>query len=168
MEKMLSIDGVETIVSLVRSPTGYEIMIDDRRYEVDSVNFCDGVLTIFIGTRSYRALVSRNPLGLQVSLQGRDYFARSGGEDDAEGSATLHHGGGQVVAPMPGTVIDVRVSTGDTVSQGDTIVVIESMKMQNEITAPIAGTVKQMGCEIGAQVSFEQLLAEIEPPQDPD
>lgn len=53
----------------------------------------------------------------------------------------VHAGGTKVTAPMPGNVLDVKVSNGQAVNEGDVLVILEAMKMENEIYAPCAGTV---------------------------
>lgn len=62
-------------------------------------------------------------------------------------------GGFTVKAPMPGSVLDVKVSVGDQAAEGDVLVVLEAMKMENELTAPQAGTVKQVLVKKGGTVN---------------
>jgi glutaconyl-CoA decarboxylase len=62
-------------------------------------------------------------------------------------------GGFTVKAPMPGSVLDVKVSVGDQAAEGDVLVVLEAMKMENELTAPQAGTVKQVLVKKGDTVN---------------
>ena len=62
-------------------------------------------------------------------------------------------GGFTVRAPMPGSVLDVKVSVGDQAAEGDVLVVLEAMKMENELTAPQAGTVKQVLVKKGDNVN---------------
>lgn len=76
-----------------------------------------------------------------------------------------HAGGassGSVNAPMPGVVIEIHVALGQAVHQGDTLMLIESMKLQTEIKSTIAGTVKKIGVEPGSNFDKGVLLAEIE------
>jgi propionyl-CoA carboxylase alpha chain len=66
------------------------------------------------------------------------------------------------VAPLPGTVHEVRVAVGDAVAQGQVLLVIESMKLLHEIAAPQAGTVASLGVERGRQVDAGTVLAVLE------
>ncbi|MBU1564489.1 MAG: biotin/lipoyl-binding protein [Proteobacteria bacterium] len=66
--------------------------------------------------------------------------------------------GDTVVAPMPGTILRVAVSTGDTVVKGDTLLILEAMKMENEILAPKDGVVKQLNVSQGASVNPGDIL----------
>lgn len=70
-------------------------------------------------------------------------------------------GDGVVRSPMPGKIISVRIAVGDTVTKGQSILVLESMKMENTIAAPIDGTVSSVLVAAGDAVQHGQSLAEI-------
>ncbi len=70
-------------------------------------------------------------------------------------------GSGDVIAPMPGTVLKVNVNNGDTVASGDVILILEAMKMENEIVAPCAGKVT-LNVKAGETVDTDALLASVE------
>ena len=78
----------------------------------------------------------------------------------ADSSLTPGLEGAEVLAPMPGAVVAVRVDTGDRVDQGDPIVVVEAMKMEHVLTAPAAGIVSVTAVE-GAQVGLDEVLATV-------
>jgi len=67
--------------------------------------------------------------------------------------------GTQVNAPMPGNILDVKVSVGDTVAEGDVLMILEAMKMENEILAPAAGKVASVQVAKGASVNSGDVLA---------
>ncbi len=71
-------------------------------------------------------------------------------------------GGVPVTAPMPGSVIDVKVKVGDNVGEGDLLLILEAMKMENEVTAPSAGSIKSIHVEKGSTVNTGDLILVIE------
>ncbi len=64
-------------------------------------------------------------------------------------------------APMPGTILDVKVKPGDTVKEGDVLVILEAMKMENEIMSPVSGTVASVAVTKGQSVNSNDLIATI-------
>jgi acetyl-CoA/propionyl-CoA carboxylase, biotin carboxylase, biotin carboxyl carrier protein len=66
---------------------------------------------------------------------------------------------GPVTSPMPGTVLEVRVSAGDRVTQGDPLLVVEAMKMEHTVTAPVDGIVAELPVRAGQQVALGEALA---------
>ncbi|MDB5720246.1 MAG: methylcrotonoyl-CoA carboxylase, partial [Alphaproteobacteria bacterium] len=70
--------------------------------------------------------------------------------------------GGDLISPMPGRVIAVDVSQGETVTKGQKLVTLEAMKMEHSLTAPFDGVVTLLDAKEGAQVSEGTLLARVE------
>jgi biotin carboxyl carrier protein len=167
MELTLVIDNVTQRVVVDKKNDVYYFVIDEREYTVEAIPLANGSLSFFVGNRPYVALISKDETGTIIGLEGRTYF--QGGQEDADrpggGAHGDGHGDGLVESPMPGNIIAVNVKEGDEVEAGDAVVVIESMKMQNEITAPISGKVSKVGCAVGDQVAFGAMLVEIKPPE---
>lgn len=69
--------------------------------------------------------------------------------------------GTQVKAPMPGTILSIKAAAGTSVKAGDVILVLEAMKMENDIVAPCDGVVKQVLVQTGASVNTDEVLAVI-------
>lgn len=77
--------------------------------------------------------------------------------------AAAHTGAGSAVrSPLPGTVVDIKVTVGSKVSQGDTLMILEAMKMENNIDADVSGVVKEILVQDGATVMEGQILLVIE------
>ncbi len=77
-------------------------------------------------------------------------------------AAAAPAGGEQVVSPMPGTILDVKVSQGASVKKGDVLMILEAMKMENEIMCPCDGTVASINTSKGAAVESGTLLCVIQ------
>ena len=82
----------------------------------------------------------------------------SGAKADGGGAAAA----GAITAPMTGTIKEILVSVGDAVSEGETVMMMEAMKMEMEISAHTSGTVKQIMCSSGDSVKENQALLSIE------
>ena len=79
-------------------------------------------------------------------------------ETKAAPKAAAPAGGNVVSAPMPGTIVDVKVSAGTSVKAGDVLCILEAMKMENEIVAPADGTVAAVNTSKGASVNTGDAL----------
>jgi len=79
-----------------------------------------------------------------------------------QNAAPVSVGDGEaIISPMPGTVVNVNVSVGQAVKEGDVLVVLEAMKMENEVTSPRSGTVSQIAIQKGASVETDAVLVVI-------
>lgn len=167
------IDGAERTVNLEPVPVAegapprYRITIDDGApFEVDaSVNGIPGLVATTTDGRPSRAYVARRTQGFDVTVAGRTFEVRSA-VGTGRGRGTI--GGaedpiGKVTAPLAGVVVSVHVKPGDTIEVGQLLVVVEAMKMQNEIHAPHAGTVTAVQFEAGARCERHDLLVEYTP-----
>ncbi|GAA4043459.1 acetyl/propionyl/methylcrotonyl-CoA carboxylase subunit alpha [Parerythrobacter jejuensis] len=81
----------------------------------------------------------------------------------SRGSGAAAAGDGAILAPMPGKVIAVDVSDGETVTAGQRLMVLEAMKMEHALTAPFDGTVADLAASVGGQVQVEAVLCVVEP-----
>lgn len=119
-----------------------------------------GVYSVLLDGRSYQARVEEDVVsvnGFRYEIEVRDPRRWS---RQSRGGA--HAGAQNIKAPMPGKVVRVLVAVGDAVEPGQGIVVVEAMKMQNELKAPRAGTVVRLATTIGATVIVGEVLAIIE------
>jgi biotin carboxyl carrier protein len=128
-------------------PGSYLIVSDGAVFEcrVDGSAKAGAEVEVFVGT-------DRFPITLSDPKRLRGAHSASGHADEAA----------RIVAPMPGKVVRILVEPGATVEAGAGIIVVEAMKMQNEMKSPKAGTVVSLSVEIGATVNGGDVLAVIE------
>jgi acetyl-CoA/propionyl-CoA carboxylase biotin carboxyl carrier protein len=97
---------------------------------------------------------------LWLGAEGRTWTVHE--EVRTHGGASGSPGGGGVLrSPMPGTVLAVKVAQGDQVTAGQPVVIVEAMKMEHTVTAPLDGVVTRLPARAGAQVKLDEVLAEI-------
>ena len=141
-----------------------EARVGDRKYDLGVVSPEQGVFTFLDGDRIYEARVWAGDRGsLRVTIAGRSFSTCV--IDRKHRRLTIEHGieGRQnLVAPMPGKVVRVLLAAGDEVTLGQGVVVVEAMKMQNEIKSPKAGRVLEVRVAEGTTVEANQILAVVE------
>jgi 3-methylcrotonyl-CoA carboxylase alpha subunit len=160
--RVITLDGVARTVVVERTADGFVVSVDGRRHVVRNVDASAGTIAFHVEHGSYVAEVSNGPGGAKISVGGRSYaLARETADVDRPARAGGAATGGRLEAPMPGVVIAVQVSVGDAVKAGQPLVVLESMKMHNEIESPVDGVVQRVNCRVGEQVGYGHLLVEI-------
>ena len=143
-----------------------EITVNGVKYAVDFQTLVEaGLMSLLINHRSLEGAVEERDDVWEVLMLGKLYAVKVQDERSyrlaqARG-VTTESGEGYVKAPMPGIIIAVPVVVGDVVQKGDKIVILESMKMENELRAPRNGVVVQVRTEPGASVEKDQLLVVI-------
>jgi biotin carboxyl carrier protein len=166
MDVTIALDNVERQLAITPRGDDYDIRIGEHKYRVSEVNVVEGTLSFLVDRHSVVAHVSDGEGGVRISIRGRNYRLVEEEMDTDRPGVGAAAGDGRLEAPMPGTIVAVHVREGDVVKAGAPMVVLESMKMQNEITSPIDGVVKHIGCKEGDQVAFGAVLAEISPAGD--
>jgi len=120
-------------------------------------------LSILLDGASYNVEVERFDKEYEVTVRGEVYSFRVTDEREISTSAAEQASGiHRVAAPMPGMVVDVDVSAGDEVEAGARLLVLEAMKMQNELASPVSGVVTNVEISPGDKVNSGDLLLEIE------
>jgi biotin carboxyl carrier protein len=143
------------------------LSINGRQYEMDFLELSDQPLySLVIQGQSYEAYVMPHGDRWEVVLQGQMYEAQV--EDERErrlrsafGTQALESQEFQLRAPMPGVVAAVPVREGQDIPKGTVVIVLESMKMQNELRAPRAGSLLHLRVQVGQSVELNQILAVI-------
>lgn len=163
MKLDLTVNGVEDSIEILAPAPECRFVLGgaERTANVEAAEPC--VYSVLMDGRSYDARVEEVPGGMVVVIDGYRFevdvrdprrFSRKAGKRGGEGVQT-------VAAPMPGKVVRVLVQTGDAVEAGQGLLVVEAMKMQNEMKASRAGTVLSLSVKQGATVAAGEVLATI-------
>jgi biotin carboxyl carrier protein len=145
----------------VGSGKSYRATIENKTYEVELIHSENGKLDLLIDGKRVTAYVSSDNAKRWVTIDGQTLvLTKSSGTP--KGRHGQHHAAGELTAPMPGQVRAVNVSEGDAVTKGQTLLVLEAMKMEIRIHAPQDGVVKKLFIKQGQTVEREQALLEVE------
>jgi biotin carboxyl carrier protein len=165
MKYEAEIDGRQVMVELEQRDGHLRARVGDRSYEAEVTRLEEeGAYLIVVGDSIYEARTWSDQSGsIRVKVRDRLYDAKIMDRKQRRGAAEQgQEGQALLTAPMPGKVVRVLVNQGDDVAAGQGIVVVEAMKMQNEIKSPKAGRVIDLRASEGATVNAGQVLAIIE------
>ncbi len=159
------IEGTPHRLELERNGNLWDAKLDGKTVVIDAILSRPGVISMIVDGRNYEVKREQAASDLHFWVNGARYVAevrdprslrsRRGGAESAEGPKKL-------TAPMPGKVVRVLVKEQDEVEQGQGVVVVEAMKMQNELKSPKKGVVQKVLATEGAAVNAGDVLAIIE------
>jgi geranyl-CoA carboxylase alpha subunit len=153
-------DDADVTVTSTRDG-GYAVRSGDTVAQLSVIERTPNIVRFEVNGRRYRVPYAAVEPGIvDLSIDGHDYRFRN--KLAFAASAQQAAGGGRVVAPMHGSLLEVFVAAGDKVAAGTRLAVLEAMKMQHDILAEIDGTVQQVLAAAGNQVAADDLLIEIE------
>jgi len=160
----VTIDGKHYRLELSRADGGWSCRLDGREVDVDAVVIRPGVLSLRVANQVYEVKCERVAGDLQLWVGSTSFAAevrdprslrgRSRGKDD--------HGVRELAASMPGKVVRLLALEGSDVEAGAGVVVVEAMKMQNEIKSPKKGRIQKILVREGTAVNAGDILAIVE------
>jgi biotin carboxyl carrier protein len=158
------IDGEQIDIDLSAGRNSVEAAIGGRKYTLEAKIIEPGIYWFNYQNRSIEVAVTPNGEGYVVSVGGRHLAVEMADARSALRKAAQHGRAGlvEIRAPMPGKVVKVLLPEGSEVQHNQGILVMEAMKMQNEIKSPKDGTVQKLGVTEGAAVNAGDLLAIVE------
>jgi biotin carboxyl carrier protein len=165
MKREITIGGIPHTLELERTAETVSFRFDGGGTNTASIVPTEpGVYSVLLNGRSYRAAVSRSAQGIAIEIAGRIFEIeiqdpraprRNASGLPGEGKQTL-------IAPMPGKIVRILIAQGDTVETGQGLIVIEAMKMQNELKALRPGRVVSLAVAEGTAVAAGDVLAIVE------
>lgn len=146
-------------VALVRNTSGARVFFDGESHEVHLQMRIDGGLELLVDGKRHVAYVVQHGELAYVHACGRAWSVKL--HDPVRDSGKQDQAGDNCVAPMPGTVADIKVAIGDPVTEGQTLIVIESMKMQMNLNAERDGVVAEVCCAVGETFERDAVLVKL-------
>jgi biotin carboxyl carrier protein len=164
MKYITTVEGKQYTVEIIDDK---HVNVDGKLYEVDFESVSgQPVYSLILDGKSHESYIARGDDNWQVLLRGRLYPVTV--EDEREKRLRAAAGGGVaesgefiLKAPMPGLVVAVPVSEGQEVKRGQVILILESMKMQNELKAPRDGVIQRIKVKAGESVEQKQTLLSV-------
>jgi biotin carboxyl carrier protein len=158
----VAIDGKDYRLELTRAESGWQCRLNGREMQVDAVLARRDVLSVLIGGKAYEIKREHTATDMHLWVGSVRYLAelrdprslrsRKGAGADEKGPKKL-------LAPMPGKVVRVLIGEQQAVEAGQSVLVVEAMKMQNEIKSPKKGTVQKIVAAEGTNVNAGDVLA---------
>ena len=163
MKYEVRIAGKTRVVELTREAERWRVALDGKQLDADAVEVTANTFSVLIEGESWEVRIAPNANGALTLHTGtaefiaevedpRAWRGRRHGALEAEGRQ-------QITAPMPGKVVRLLVKTGDSVELGQGVLVVEAMKMQNEIRSPKSGKVEKILVKEGQAVNAGEVLA---------
>ena len=148
----------------------WQVAVNGRSIEIDSEQLASvtqvepGVYSVLLDGASYEIRVVETPDGLSAEARNRRFAVdvRDPRDTRRDGTSAVGSGRQKIAAPMPGKVVRVLVNVGDTVDAGQGLIVVEAMKMQNEMKAARPGHVIEIRAVAGQTVSAGDTLLILE------
>lgn len=159
------IEGIEYQIEIISDS---EVVINGTPHTIDYEPLKAGSsCSLLVDGMSFEPNTFPENGGWEILLGGRRFSVKVEDERDrrlrlASGQTVLEKGRIVLYSPMPGLVIDIPVKEGDQVEEGDVLVILESMKMQNELRAPRAGKISRIQAAINDNVERKEALLTLE------
>ena len=148
LDKVIKYQGKPVDIRLHEDPNGFSYIVwKNKKYMLDVIEKKQNKYTIMING-VWHSFTVETP----ISLKRKRYLEEQG---DSSSSVVIE-------APMPGKIIDILVEVGSEIKEGESIIILEAMKMQNEIISHVSGTVKSVDVKKNDSVMKDDVLIEIQ------
>jgi biotin carboxyl carrier protein len=165
MKYITTVEGKQFLVEIIDDK---QISVNGKIYKIDFESVSgQPVYSLIVDGKSHESYVAQEDDNWQVLLRGRLYPVSV--EDERERRLRAAAGGGvaetgefHLKAPMPGLVVAIPVEEGQQIKKGQVLIILESMKMQNELKSPREGTVHRLRVKAGESVEQRQTLLSVQ------
>jgi biotin carboxyl carrier protein len=144
----------------------YHVNLDGKDYLVDSSTISDNCISLLVNGKTFTAYLAEADGKKYVSVEGEQFTIQEAASESAAALGADSTGVAEApvaASPMPGKVVKLLVKEGDQVEKGQGLVIVEAMKMENEIKSPVNGMVERVNFKAGDLVDAAQPIVEIKP-----
>ena len=147
----------------------YRVSLDDKEYMVESSQISDNCISLLINGKAFTVYLAEADGKRYFSIGGEQFCIQEAKSESVQASA---HDSSAIAeapvaaSPMPGKVVKLLVKEGEEVEKGQGLVIVEAMKMENEIKSPVKGTVEKVNFQPGDLVDAAQPIVEIKPEEE--
>jgi biotin carboxyl carrier protein len=162
MKYIATLYGKQRTVEIEKVDDLYRVTVDGKSFLVDAFHPGGQSVSMLIDGETYEAGIAKKQNAfsvyfyndtIELELIDARKFQSAGAARSSSAAGPV-----KIYAPMPGKVVKVKIEEQSTVNEGDPLMVIEAMKMQNELKAPKSGTVSKINVKDGEAVSISQVL----------
>ena len=143
----------------------YRVNLGDKEYVVDSSPISDNCISLLVNGKAFTVYFAEAEGRRYFSIGGEQFCiqeAKSEGVKASGADSAALEESPTVASPMPGKVVKIFVKEGDEVEKGQSLVIVEAMKMENEIKSPVKGKVEKVNFKPGDLVDAAQPIIELE------
>lgn len=166
MELQFTIDQKIHKVEIDFKDGKYLVKLDGKQHHVDSQLISENCLSLLVDEKAYTVFIAEDKTKRYISVQGEQFCieeAKSEAETRSVAESSTLKGIPTIFSPMPGKIVKILVGEGDKVRKNQGLVIVEAMKMENEIRSPSAGIVKKINFKEGNLVDTVDPIIELEP-----
>jgi biotin carboxyl carrier protein len=143
----------------------YLVKLGGKQYNVDSQPISENCLSLLVDEKAYTIFIVEDEVKKYISVQGEEFCieeAKAETEARAVAESAGLKGVPTISSPMPGKIVKILIGEGDKVEKGQGLVIVEAMKMENEIRSPSVGVVKKINFNEGDLVDAAELIIELD------
>ena len=169
MEQEFTIDDKVYKLDIEHKDGRYHINIDCRNYIIDYTSISNNCFSLLIGNKAITVYHAEANGKKYLSIEGEQFYIEESKAESIQAGGTDSTGLKEdpiVCSPMPGKMVKVMVKEGDEVEKGQGLVIVEAMKMENEIKSPMKGRIEKVNFKEGDLVDARQAIIEIKPESD--
>jgi biotin carboxyl carrier protein len=169
MDLQFNIDQETYKIEIDSKDGRFLVKLGGKQYHVDSQPISENCLSLLVDGKAYTVFVAEDKTKRYISVQGEQFCieeAKSEAETRSVAESDTLKEIPTISSPMPGKIVKILVGEGDKVKKGQGLVIVEAMKMENEIRSPSAGIVKKINFKQGNLVDTADSIIELEPEEE--